>query len=374
VIPEPPTIVVGLLTDPSLPADVARKAAQRLPQALDERVDGRFHWVVRVHAEPVEAVADHDRLMDKARARVDGTGWDMAVCLVDLPVTTSNGVLAAAVDLRHRTALCSLPALGGLALRRRTVDLIAALVAELLPLLHGPATAVGADRPRRDRAHGRSIRALRRVAPSDDDVDIELTVRRGGRGRLLAGLVRTARPWRLALGLSKPLAAAATGSAFGLLYTSIWSLGAALGPVRLTAACAGSVALLIVWLVFGHGLWESRAAAGGHARLLNVATLITTGLGALLFATALFAMNVLAALVVVPPDLLSRTIGEPVGLTEFLRVPLMATVLGIVAGAVGAGLEDDSAVRNAAYSHREQSRQRLMRDSRPTEPSAAVRD
>jgi hypothetical protein len=91
VIPEPPTIVVGLLTDPSLPADVARKAAQRLPQVLDERVDGRFRWVVRTHAEPVEAAPDHERLMDKARARVDGTGWDMAVCLVDLPVTTSNG-------------------------------------------------------------------------------------------------------------------------------------------------------------------------------------------------------------------------------------------------------------------------------------------
>jgi hypothetical protein len=373
VIPEPPTIVVGLLTDPSLPADVARKAAQRLPQVLDERVDGRFRWVVRTHAEPVEAAPDHERLMDKARARVDGTGWDMAVCLVDLPVTTSNGALAAAVDLRHRTALCSLPALGGLTLRRRTVDLIAALVGELLPVLHGPATVVGTDRPRRERAHGRSVRALHRVAPSDDDVDVELAVRRGGRGRLLAGLVRTVRPWRLALGLSKPLAAAAAGSAFGLLYTSIWSLGAALGPVRLTAACAGAVALLIVWLVFGHGLWESRTAAGGHARLLNLATLITIGLGPLLFTTALFAFNIVAALVVVPPALLSRTIAEPVGVAEFLRVPLMASVLGIVAGAVGAGLEDDSAVRDAAYSHREQARQRLMRES-SSSSSAAVRD
>ena len=354
---DPPVVVVGLLADPGLPGELARRLADELPDVLNEQVHRGVTWRVETLYDPFEVTAsDRDRVLAKARQWTRGTNWDIAVALTDAPISTDGGVLVAELDIDDRVALCSLPALGGIRLRRRVRDAVVALVDEVAAGIADPSP--NGDHPSiRSRAFA-SARFTRRPAPDDQDLDITLLLGRFGRARLLAGLVRANRPWRLALGLSTALAAAATGSAFGILYSTIWMLAAALSPWRLTAVALGAVVVFAVWLIAGHDLWQRRRDP--LTPLQNTATVVTVLSGTVLFHLALLAINGVAATLVIPPDYLGQVLGEPVEWTHYLRVALMASALGMIAGAVGSGLEDDATVRSAAYSQREQERRRLL--------------
>jgi hypothetical protein len=87
-----------------------------------------------------------------------------------------------------------------------------------------------------------------------------------------------------------------------------------------------------------------------------VSTGVTVVAGVLLFFGALLLINLTAAAAVIPPGYLAQVLGRPAAPFDYLRVALMATVMGLIAGAVGSRLEDDATVRQAAYSQREQHR------------------
>ncbi|MHA6623140.1 hypothetical protein [Pseudonocardia sp. DLS-67] len=338
--------IVGLLADPGLPSAIARDLVDLLPEHLGREVDGSVEWTVHSTQEPFEVAPDAERVIDKARRRVQGSRWDVAVCLTDIPLLSGSGVVVADISTSDRVALVSLPALGGLRLRTRTRDIVVAVVAELV----GNAT-VPVPGPYAQRA-----------IPSTDDIDGELVMRPGrGHARLLAGIVRTNQPWQLTLGLSTALAAAATGSVFGIIYSNVWALAVAMQPWRLVAATAGALAIFVVWLVVGHDLWDRQPRARRLVRLANTGTVLTVVCGVLLFYVTLVVLNLAAAATLLPPDHVTATLGRPAGPVEFLRIALMASVLGLVAGAVGSGLEDDATVRRVAYSTREQQRRGQFR-------------
>jgi hypothetical protein len=69
--------------------------------------------------------------------------------------------------------------------------------------------------------------------------------------------------------------------------------------------------------------------------------LVTIAFGALIFFVLLFAIAVVAAVVVIPLEYLAQHVGEAADWRSYLTVGLMASVLGTVAGAVGSGLEDE---------------------------------
>ena len=67
---------------------------------------------------------------------------------------------------------------------------------------------------------------------------------------------------------------------------------------------------------------------------------------------ALFVLGLVGARLAVARDVLSQGIGHPADLATYLRITWMASSLATVAGALGAGLESDAAVREAAYGYR----------------------
>ena len=54
--------------------------------------------------------------------------------------------------------------------------------------------------------------------------------------------------------------------------------------------------------------------------------------------------------------MLSRAIGHRADLATYLKLTWFATSLAMVAGALGAGLESDDAIREAAYGYRGEQR------------------
>src|SRR5690242_19492492 len=306
--------------------------------------------------------------IDLARARLLRDGWDLAVCITDAPLRTRTRPVVADASATHGVALVSLPALGAVQTRRRARDAVVRLVDGLV----GESLELGERGPgRRARVSHRIVSLaapIRAVEAPDDDVDLRFVaaVVRGNL-RLLAGMVRANRPWRLIVRLSRALAAAAATVAFALVSSDLWMLAAALSWPRLLVLTVLSVSATLLWLIVSHRLWEPRQGRGSRQQtvLFNVATTLTLLLGVASLYAALFALTLGTAALVIDAGVLGGALGHAAHLGDYVALAWMASSLATIAGGLGAGLESDEAVREAAYGYRVE--RASERDSRSNE-------
>ena len=123
-------VVLGLLADPDLPAELAERLAGELPELLAERLDDQVSWQIRVGCERFD-LADEERIMAVAREDRAREGWDLVVCLTDLPRRIGLRPIVAEASLTDGVALASLPALGARQLYQRVREMVIGLVEEL---------------------------------------------------------------------------------------------------------------------------------------------------------------------------------------------------------------------------------------------------
>jgi hypothetical protein len=350
-------VVVGLLADPDLPAELAERLAGELPELLADRLDDQVAWQIRVGCVRFD-LADAEWILAAARESRQREGWDLVVCLTDLPRRSGLRPIVAEASHPDGVALASVPALGARQLYQRVQELVIGLVAEL-------------DRERRELPQAghelrstrgsRFVASIRRVVPSDEGVNVRFVlpgVR--GQARLLAGMVRANRPWRLITGLSGSLAAALAAGAFAVVTSDLWRLADSLGPLRLAVATVCSIAAMVAWLIIDHELWERPGGrvARDRARLFNTATVLTVVLGVACLYVALLVATLAAAWFLITGDLLSQNLQHPVGWPDYVTIAWLASSIATVGGALGSGLESDRAVRAAAYGYRQQERGR----------------
>ncbi|MEU5565039.1 hypothetical protein [Micromonospora musae] len=72
-------------------------------------------------------------------------------------------------------------------------------------------------------------------------------------------------------------------------------------------------------------------------------------IGVLALYVTLAALTIIGAIALVPWDLIADSTGQPAGVAHQVKLGWLASSLATVGGALGAGLESDSAVREAAY-------------------------
>jgi hypothetical protein len=347
---EAPTLVVGLVASPGAAADLAVGLMGDLTERINSRLPGR--WTIQLVSDRlVEVPADLPKLIAAARRRMLAAGWHLAVCLTDLPLETARRPVVAHASATHGVAVLSLPALGAVAVSRRATESIVRLVAALV----GDIDDVAATGGRRRRAGvTRRIQELG-AAVGEDEHGIRLVA--GvvtGNLRLLLGMLRTNRPWRLAVRLSRALVAALAAGIFALVTSDIWRLADALGSTRLGLLTLGSAGAVVLAVVIGAGLWERAPAqrqARGQVVLFNLATVATVLFGVLVLYAALVVLTLLGALLIVPSGLLAAQLGHPAGIADHLKLAWLASSVATVGGALGAGLETDEAVREAAYGY-----------------------
>ena len=291
-------------------------------------------------------------------------GWDLAVCITDPPLVAGRRAIVAETSSERDVALLSVPALGAIHRRRRAREAVVRLVAEILgehlglDLEDEGSSGEHSRRPRLPAHTGLSL--TEHVETGEGDGSLYL-VASAGRGRLwlLAGMLRQNRPFRFILDLTYALAAAVGTAAFALVSTDIWLMADGLGWARLSALMAASVAVMVVWLIVVHDLWERPSGKSGpedreQALLFNATTVITLTLGVASLYAALFALTLAAAGLVIAGGVLGGVLGHPVGPADYLTLTWMTASLATLGGTLGSGLETSGDVRDATYSyHRE---------------------
>jgi len=327
-------IRVGLVADPAAPTEIAHSMTNLSPR------DGDDVWDVTVVSEPFTTGSeDVGAAVDRLQARSHEQDWDLVVGLTELPLHDHEGRhLLVQIDPDQRTAVLSLPALGGLRMHARTRRAVRSLLSTM--------TEQNADKNRV---------ALPRL---------------GGRWRLLFGMVLANRPWLLVPGLKSALVAALATGAVATINSTVWLLAGSLSWWRLVVATIASVALVVGWLVIDGELWDQpdddSPQARERSRLYNASTLVTLTVGVLICYAALYVVNLAWAFFVLDPGVMGSSVQASVGYGDLFVLAWFVASAATVGGGLGSGLESDEAIRAAAYSKREEDRRnRLARDRNP---------
>lgn len=279
-------VLVGLVaTPPDHPAEVLERLAGELSKLLSARADRSVRWEVRTGWGAVAPRRDGgvEALLEDVAQRREGEGWDVAVCLTDLPLSVERVPLVAHASARRRVGVVSLPALGVGQLRAAR----AAVPGLVEGLAGGWSETPGASRDERLGRMVEAVAPIHRVVDRTDDGEVGFVASRVG-GRLLVGAFGTA--------------------AFALTTSTIWDIGDALDGLRLTVIMLLSLAALITWLVVAHDLWEKPSADTPRelARMFNAGTLVTLGLATAACYLVLFIGTAAAAALLIDPSVLGH--------------------------------------------------------------------
>jgi hypothetical protein len=329
------------MADPAAPTEIARAMTDLSPR------DDSQAWDIIVVSEPFTTGSEDvetavSRLQDEARHR----HWDLVIGLTELPLHDHRGRhLLVQTDPEHRTAVLSLPALGGIRLRARARRAVRSLVS-------------GMADPHTNDEHRATLPRVR------------------GRWRLLLGMVLANRPWLLVPGLKSALVAALATGAVATINSTVWVLVASLSWWRLVVASLASIALAVAWLVIDGELWDrpddDSPQARERSRLYNASTLLTLMTGVLICYAALYIVNLAWAYFVVDPDVMGGSVHASLDYGDLFVLAWFVASAATVGGGLGSGLETDEAIRAATYSKREEDRRnRLARRRNPDDPLEA---
>jgi uncharacterized membrane protein len=171
--------------------------------------------------------------------------------------------------------------------------------------------------------------------------------------RLLLGMVRANRPWRLAARLYGALVAALAVGAYSVVTSDVWRLAGSTGWWRLLIICVVSITGTVAAIIGAHGLWERAPdpRVRGQVALFNVTTTLTVATGILCLYLMLFALILGVAELLIGPDVFASALGHPAATTDYLALAWFSSSFATVAGGLGAGLESREVVREAAYTN-----------------------
>jgi hypothetical protein len=341
------SLQLGLIVSPALDASVAEQLRDDIRRVLSERYPS-VEWDVRLVRDALVTPPVHlTELVEATRERMLAEAWDLAVLVTDVPFRLGRRPLVSHASPTHGVALVLLPAVGVVSRMRRLRDAVADAVGTLIG-------DPGGDRRQR-RAHvQRRLSELATDVEGPDDGVAFLARVLSGNVRLLLGMIGANHPWRLVARLSRALFAAMAVTVFALVTSDAWRISTSLDPLRLAVLTLGSVAAAVVTLIVVHHLWER--APEPHAReqvaLFNLATLATVVFGNAALYVVIFAASLVGAGLLIDSSLFAVQVHHEVDVSDYLRLAWLVSSLATAGGALGAMLETDDAVREAAYAYR----------------------
>lgn len=346
-------VTVLLVADPGLPTRWARSIEAELQQVLDDVYSPpiRFEVLTSTLRLQPDGSLDLSQALEQAQTFGDP---DAVLLLTEIPRLQDGRPLIAEIFPEHNVAVISCPTLGVFATKRRILDALMSCTVRMKP------TQESRDASRYERRWAR----WEEVAGTEEHQLLLGSPLIGG-ARTVMGMVAGNEPFRTAPRLSSALAAAAATGAFGIFYSSIWTMSMYLTTQRLLGIGVLAMVVITSWLIIGNRLWDAPKHKGlGRVVLLyNLSTVLTLlMIVALLYAT-LVVVIFLSALVVIDPEYLAETIEREATVVRYLDIAWLSAAMGVVAGALGTSFDKGTNLRSLTHGQRERQRKFTDQDA-----------
>lgn len=376
------TIRLGVVPAPGLAADVCYKIRDYIGEALRKETGDRAEWKVEVKVDELTGATDQvKKIMEQAIRLKKANGWDYVVSVTDLPILDGKSVVLGDIDAKENRAQISLPAFGMVPTSKK----IGAAIIRIVKALHRKkeegileAEAEQSD----EKASGTSGKLLevmkhsridKVIVDKDPKGEVERFLIRSkinGNLRVLTGLAIANRPWTLITSFKKLVGLAFATGSYMLIFNTLWKLSDAYDLLRFIALMTFAISGMIVWIIVSHNLWEKKSMNYSMEKLrhlYNAATIMTFSMSVTIFYVAMFLLFVCAVAVFVPEDLFEDAIGHAPKFTGYMKLAWLVTSAATVAGAIGAGLEDEDAVKKSAYGYRQYIRSKKVEEQEEDE-------
>lgn len=365
-------VTLGLVPSPGQAERVVADIVEELPDLLHHHIDDEVTWQIKVIPDPlIGSNLETPELLNEIDEWRQPHGWSYAICLTDLPVRRDGQIVIAEASIDRNLAWISVPPLGVIQLRHRTRSAILQMMNEIRwGAPQGERNRLeehDQSDPHSDAQRERTLSSLmsnriaKQATPPDEEPDVDVrytTPKVVGHARLLAGMVYANRPWRLFPSFKTTVATAFGTGGYVLIFSTVWELGNQFPTWRLATLTLVSMMILIGWITISHSLWQPhRAGSSRYLTLLyNTTTVLTITVGVIFAYTVVFLLLLGASTVFIPPDVFESRTGQPASPMSYVNIAWMGASVATIAGAIGAGLEDTDAVREATYSWRQQRR------------------
>lgn len=341
-----PPVSVLVIADPGLPSSRTNSSYSEITRRL-QKILGR-PVLLELRTELIKLDPQGTlSLRELKRISNEYPHIDVTIMVTEIPRNIGLRPLQAETFLAENVAIVSFPTLGAINLKKRLTKVLVGCVVRMLE------DKGGWEHP------AQTLKWTRRTGDEGAKSYIFLTPTSTGGPRTVLGMTIGNNPWSIAPKLSTALAAASATGAFGIFYSSIWAMSAALSPLRMTMIALLSVILMVGWLMFSNRLWDSPRQES-YARaiaLYNMSTVFTLLLCIVALYLSLTVIIFLAALVIIEPGFMTQVLGEQATVMNYFDIAWLSAALGTVAGSLGASFDSDADIRQLTHGRRERQRE-----------------
>ncbi len=375
--------VLGLVTPPWHTEKIGKKLKDSLPPLLYKHIDSQVEWKIEYLADPLTGLTEDSKdVVNALYEKKEEKGWDLAVCLTDLPLFKNKSLVVAEANELKKVSLVSIPGLGAFPLINRLRESILRLVSEMIGL--GSLENMN-DEDDNEGKRGSPVRKLpfKRFSPilreitekDDSNIGIRFTVDSKFRGdlRMISGMVRANRPWLLFPAFLKVLIIAFTTGVYALIFPTLWMLSHSYDISRMITVSVIAISSLVFWIIMAHNLWEKPNDEYNNylRKLYNGTTVLTLLTTVMLYYLLLYTGFVTAVFLLIPMEMIESQIKEPVGFSSYFIIAWMATSFSTFIGAIGSSLEKEEVVLSGTYGYRQRQRNKLIKEAAQEKEEAA---
>lgn len=352
------TKCVGLVVAPGTPSTIADSIKEDLPDILYERVSDECEWDIEIVVDPLTGYAETiSELYRKTEEYDENSNWDYMICITDLPIYHNDHIIAVDVNNRTDVGLISTPVYGMPPFNKKMINSIVSVI----KLVRGEYKG-----EEKENVFNRFFRTIRLKYGTNylEETDTNHTVyymNNNNRAvlRLMAGMAWANNPFNMMRSLSAVISIAFATGMFGMIFSTMWNLSNLFPIWRMTAISVLAVVGMIVWIIISHDLWE-KVGNKKHKKvrkLYNGTTVFTLLMSFVFYFGTLYLLFLSASLVILPPDyIVQRIEPDEINIVFYLELAWFATALSTVAGAIGAGVQDNNLIRESTYGYRQRFR------------------
>lgn len=364
-------VKIGLVAAPGVTEKIACRLKTELPELLTSHFSENHEWQIETIIDPLTGSAETvQKIFRKISDYQNNNEWQYTIGLTDLPIIRNGNAVAFDINSSNGASLISIPSYGWRPIKKRLQRSILGIIDAIDEYNESNMKqAEGEDESEQQLNAQFPFSNLVTKTEYFEDTDSKHTLyyvssNTKGSFRLISGMTFANNPFNMLKSLSNVVAIAFTTGAFGIVFTTMWNLSFVYSAWRMLFIMLVAILGMMVWIIVAHNLWESSKESNNKqiTMLYNLTTTLTLTVSIVFYYLILFCLFLLASLVVLPPGYLGQTLqlNGPASFITYINLAWFATSISTVAGAIGAGLNNESQILESTYGYRQKQRYQKM--------------